>query len=128
MSEDRSLALTGLVTFVGVSGDEKTYTVAKTHLSYRNYYNLRKRLEQEKKVKDFSANYTTLLVDYMPDFGEHCGNKLAFGAAWGMQRNTKGIFHFGFDVGLLYGPNGYFRKGKHQIVPHLNIQLGILFK
>ena len=128
VSDHRTLAITGGLWNVGISGSDKRYTIASPFFSYRNYYNLESRLENGKNTNDFSSNYISLIGKYVPKFGEHYGNKMAFGAAWGLQRNFGKLFHFGFDIGLLYAPNGYFRKVKNDVVPHSSLQFGVLFK
>lgn len=96
---------------------------------YRYYYNLEKRLEQERKISDNNGNYFAGHVGLSsgkPVIGdlEYINNySSTIGVVWGMQRIYDSGFKLNFNLGAGYGFNDL---GDSYFSPLIGIQLGWL--
>lgn len=96
---------------------------------YRYYYNLAKRLEQEKKISDNNGSYIAGHVGLSsgkPVIGdlEYINNySSTIGVVWGLQRIYNSGFKLNFNLGAGYGFNDL---GDSYISPLIGIQLGWL--
>ncbi|MCK0206124.1 hypothetical protein [Ornithobacterium rhinotracheale] len=82
----------------------------KLSLQPKYYYNILSRKEQGKNVKNNSANYLSLQVNYTPDWFSISNydnlrliNKLDIVPTFGIRRNFAQDFNYEFRVGLGYG-------------------------
>ena len=79
-------------------------------ISYRYYYNFKKRQERGKNIKHNSANYISLSSYYYwapvsTSFPKHLAENtyhFAIGPVWGFQRTYKKRLHLNLDLGLGY--------------------------
>lgn len=130
VSNNRSLAISAgywQITTTENHNKSKTYSAVLPYVSYRNYYNIEKRKAKGKQTENFNANYIALQGFYKPTLGER-GQRIGWGASWGIQHNYGKLFHFGFELGLGYGPNGFYLEGKNELFPHADLQLGFMFR
>ena len=98
-------------------------------VQYRYYYNLVKRLEQEKKISDNNGNYFAGHVSMSsgkPVIGalEYTNNfSSTVGVVWGLQRIYDSGFKLNLNLGAGYGFNDL---GDSYVSPLIGIQLGWL--
>jgi len=115
-----------------ITGFAYGYFIPQIQSEFRWYYNLRKRVENNKVIDNFSGNFVSFLMGYQ--FGSHLPPKsnevyyvnledaIYIGPTWGFQRNEK-IFHFELNLGM-----GYFillesKEGK--LSPLIDISVGV---
>lgn len=95
-------------------------------VSYRSYYNKEKREQAGKKSDEFTGGFFALSLR-APSHLVNPNTHLGISPTWGMQWNKR-IVHFNFEVGMLYGPNGYYFDEKDALYPFLNFHFGFLFR
>lgn len=76
-------------------------------LSPKFYYNLDKRLEMNKNIKNNSGNYVSVKIEYMPDLfvisnvnGIEVQPTFAIIPHWGLRKNFADNFNYEFRAGL----------------------------
>ncbi|WP_142455408.1 hypothetical protein [Gracilimonas mengyeensis] len=92
----------------------------------RYYYNLEKRLEENKSIRDFSGNYFSFVsMAYLnePFDNNPESNQFVFGPTWGLQRNLGKNWYFNFEV----GPGISLSESKTKLVPIIGLDIGIKF-
>ncbi len=79
-------------------------------LSYKNYYNLNKRVQLGKKVKNYHANYVGVKTEYISSwiFEPKNDNFYGLGLIWGGQVSFNNWFYFGYEA----GPSIFFNQSK----------------
>ncbi len=97
------------------------------------YYNLNRRLEKEKNIKNNSGNYLALDITYTPNWfvisnvkGIEVNEMISFVPTWGLRRNFAKNFNYEFKAGL--GIGKILQKGyATQAVPELSFKIGYDF-
>jgi hypothetical protein len=79
-------------------------------LSYKYYYNLNKRMQLGKNVKNYHANYVGVKTEYISSwiFEPKNDNFYGLGLIWGGQVSFNNWFYIGYEV----GPSVFFNKSK----------------
>jgi hypothetical protein len=79
-------------------------------LSYKNYYNLNKRIQLGKNVKNYHANYLGFKTEYISSwiFEPKNDNFYGLGLIWGGQVSFNNWFYIGYEA----GPSIFFNKSK----------------
>lgn len=97
----------------------------------RYYYNIDKRIQKGKSVKNNSANYIAVHLSYLPDFLTSTKYKStsierSFNVipTYGLRRNISGGLNFDFEIGLGYQINN---GTGNNVVPNLGLGLSYSF-
>jgi hypothetical protein len=88
-------------------------------LEPRYYYNLEKRFNNAKKIKNNSANFITLSVKYQPDLfvisnddNINVISNISFIPKWGIRRSLSD--HFYFETGIGFGYRYFLEKVENE--------------
>lgn len=98
------------------------------------YYNIGKRSENGKNIKNNSANYFGLQVRYVPDWfvisnekNLSLSNQINFIPTYGFRRNFAEKFNYEFKAGIGYGTTIGYDRNFSQAVIDLSIKVGYDF-
>ena len=108
--------------------DEAEYGIyPQFQAQYRHYYNLKKRMQKDKKISENSGNYIALSANVSsgePIIGDMRLNKdySGFvGPVWGLQRVYKSNFKLNLNLGFGMGFND---REDTYLATHIGLQLG----
>lgn len=93
-------------------------------ISPRFYYNLENRLQDDKSIKNYSANYFSFVsMAYLNSIlsNENDPNQYILGPTWGIQRNLGSSWYLNFEV----GPGMSISKTETELVPIIGFDIGI---
>lgn len=102
-------------------------------ISPKWYYNLQKRTEKNRNIKNNSGNYISARLEYIPDWfvisntkDIHVNPTFAFIPNWGLRRNFATNFNYELRLGL--GIGKILKKGYDmQVIPEISFKVGYNF-
>lgn len=97
----------------------------------RYYYNVDKRIQKGKSIKNNSASYLAMHFSYLPDFltstkyaSTNIEKSFNIIPTYGLRRNISGGLNFDFEIGLGYQVNN---GTENNVVPNLGLGLSYSF-
>jgi len=97
-------------------------------LSFRNYYNYKRRSDRGKRTEMNSLNYVApafIVTSIQKPFSSGSEFVNLFGVVWGMQRNYPGRFSLDLDLGAGYLFNAQGFSNNNSVQPMSELTLGI---
>ena len=97
------------------------------------YYNIQKRAEKGKNIKNNSANYFGLQLRYLPDLfvisnsDYRVSNQIHVIPTFGIRRNFSKNFNYEFKTGVGYGSTFGYDKNDSGVVIDLSFKVGFDF-
>lgn len=114
------------ISYNGLTSTKKFYINPFAYISYKKFYNLKRRISKNKSIDGNAGNYWGLRQNSYFNYDLNSSQRFfedaefTFGPVWGMQRSS-GAFHFLFDIGPAIGYNKYKELEIYPLMFQINI-------
>jgi hypothetical protein len=121
--------------FKGCSDCDTQYVLTpELTLEPRWYYNIEKRNTKRKVIKNNSANFVALGVNFYPDWfvisnnsSSYVSNQITIIPKWGIKRTISNS-NFNYEIGIGIGQRYYFDSNQWDAAADLLLRIGYTFK